>query len=678
MSFSHTHLRWFLLFFILGLSSTGTSGVETSPQSSERLDNALINFIKDNDIDESKIVGVNVRRLTLHHTNRSLESAKFIDSQTNQSYTITFDEQGNPVELAPLLLNERAARRQLTGVIEPSLATKLQSRANSDTRLPVTIHVKMHQPATPPILQLADQFHDPDTGFVDLRSAASGMSDVEVDEFIRTTRLEQRQRLQREIQPLAARLATLGIDVSPLQYSPSVHTFLSGPQAQQISRWPDVAQITSPYFYLPQLDVAGPNVGSWRAHTIYNATGKNIKVAVVEVGGLIEVANPYLGTVVQDKRFVCQDVCQPRCHSTAIAGVINSRHPVYRGIAPDATVWAGGSCAGVSNEIKLSAAAALNWGADVINMSIGAYSGDHLDDLDSYVDQLSWSNVITIVAAAGNKRLGVDDVFITSPGKAYNTVTVGAFLQGFNFSWDDDDVHPGSLAGDPFSLYGDREEPEMVAPGMQMLGPSAHPPWLSYASGGSSLAAAVVTGTVGLMLQKDPALRILQPPAVRAILLATAVNNIEGSRRLSERDGAGGVVTERAVQVAGDVYGTWGAVLPFGNQERLILKEPAYYKGLRVRVAVSWVVDPFSESYPDLPPTDYDLHVRDPAGKYVASSTSYDNNYEIVDFVPEVTGKYQLELRASRIERYQTWVAWAYHFVYPHERTFGGGGAPRR
>src|SRR5204862_205804 len=77
--------------------------------------------------------------------------------------------------------------------------------------------------------------------------------------------------------------------------------------------------------------------------------------------------------------------------------------------------------------------------------------------------------------------------------------------------------------------------------------PQRHP-WLDSRDG-TSMAAAMVSGAAALVMERAPWLKG-SPEAVRALLIATAVHNLAGDRRLSDKDGTGGLSVDRADEVA--------------------------------------------------------------------------------------------------------------------------------
>jgi hypothetical protein len=74
--------------------------------------------------------------------------------------------------------------------------------------------------------------------------------------------------------------------------------------------------------------------------------------------------------------------------------------------------------------------------------------------------------------------------------------------------------------------------------------------------------------------------------------------------------------------------------------------------GQRVRIAISWwaTADGPPNYTNDKLDFDFDLKVKNPSGVYFtnSTSTSYDNNYELVDLEVSQTGTYTIEV-------YNTW-----------------------
>lgn len=227
----------------------------------------------------------------------------------------------------------------------------------------------------------------------------------------------------------------------------------------------------------------------------------------------------------------------------------------------------------------------------------------------------------------------------------YNVIAVGAFDDnntGSNLS--DDSMATWSSYIDPSSTYMDREKPELVAPGVNIETTFDAWPWITNPPGvsGTSFATPHVSGAANVLMNRDATLTTW-PEAVKSILMTTAYHNLEGSSRLSEYDGAGGISLGSAYYLTANTNNWHVYTLTPSNFNPSFGPIHFYaYKGQRVRAAISWAVDPNYSGYPDRPGVDLDLSVYTPSCSGTcyakAYSTSFDNNYEIVDFVASVSG----------------------------------------
>jgi hypothetical protein len=370
-----------------------------------------------------------------------------------------------------------------------------------------------------------------------------------------------------------------------------------------------------------------------------------VQVAEIEVGGRINTANPFLAGITQDLTFSC-----PSFHATAVAGMIRSTQSPETGVAPAVNLWIGGSCRGNSIEIQDRSTAASVWGARVFNLSFGAATGGALIDLDRYYDNLTINQFRTVIPAAGNSG---NNGFVASPGTAYNVITVGAYDEATNL------MATFSSGIDPGSTHADREKPEVAAPGVDFLSTTDSSPWIGNVGSGTSYAAPMTTGTVALMMQRNPTLQVW-PEGIRAILMATG-SNIEGASRLSELDGAGGIRADAADNVSHGVGGTWNGIGYSCNAApTTVVGTMSLGRDQAVRVAISFDTDPNYVSYGTQPSADLDLIIRDPSGVVVATSASFDNTYEIAGFITSVTGNYTIEVAKFRCDLSPRFLAYAF------------------
>lgn len=234
---------------------------------------------------------------------------------------------------------------------------------------------------------------------------------------------------------------------------------------------------------------------------------------------------------------------------------------------------------------------------------------------------------------------------------------VGSFNNDNTSTWADDTMSTFSNWHNPVSSNFDREKPEVVSVGekLKMWG------WNDSEElnrQGTSLAAPQVAGLGALLVKKNPSLSIW-PEASRAIIMASAIHNIEGptgiNPNIDAKDGAGAIVADQAVAVASlkalntmtcAVSCWWGESVASIPRNGNGLKRHFFAQsGQRVRIAIAWwaIADalPYSNDTLD---TDLQLWVIAPSNSPVVASSSRDNNYELVDFVAPETGVYRISL----------------------------------
>jgi serine protease AprX len=265
-------------------------------------------------------------------------------------------------------------------------------------------------------------------------------------------------------------------------------------------------------------------------------------------------------------------------HGTHVAGIIAGSgydsEGARKGIAPGASlvvlkVLDGGGDGYISNVI-----AAINYAVDrradfnlrVLNLSVaaGVYESYTTDPLTLACKRAVDAGLV-VVTSSGN--FGRDSEGrtqyggITAPGNAPWVITVGASAHHGTADRGDDTVAPFTSRGP--SAIDATPKPDIVAPGVgiesladsssllftarpsaRLWGtlPTASEPYLSMT--GSSMASPVVSGTIALMLEANPA---LTPNLVKAILQYTAEERSAYSHLVQ---GAGFLNARGAVQLA--------------------------------------------------------------------------------------------------------------------------------
>lgn len=414
--------------------------------------------------------------------------------------------------------------------------------------------------------------------------------------------------------------------------------------------------------YQNELDVSVPAIDAGTVWT-RGFNGLGITVAVIESGGIY-----YGHDNLADGRYCHPGSPNIGFHPSGVAGVIASTHGIYRGVAFGAPAILSGNAGDLLQDANAIVCTewAMDQGARLINYSFGVDSTSALVGLDRYVDYIVRHVYVTIVKSAGNigSTCSAPDNNVTSPGKGWNIITVGGYDDKKTVNNADDVMSNTSCYGNPASGHGDREKPEVSAPGMDIKTTSCTGPSdCTGSESGTSFAAPHVVGCATLMMDRDVSLGNW-PESIKAVLMASAVVNLEGSTRLSDRDGAGGIECDSADDVIRGASGEeWhGTLVKTGFPKH----HPFFVKaGQTVRVALAWNSLTGAISGSPSPTTDFlnadlDLFVISPSGALIASSNSFDNANEIVEFKASETGAYIARIFAYRFDGTEEYLALAW------------------
>jgi hypothetical protein len=454
------------------------------------------------------------------------------------------------------------------------------------------------------------------------------------------------------IAPLAAELRAQGHTVTEFTGMPALSTLLTGSEIEKLAGHSLVAEI----FLIEaegraESDVAVatdrvPQV--WRKG--YDGTG--VKIAILEAGNINQTARNCLTvSATRDPGMASND------HKSRVAAIAACSNVTLPGVAKGASVLdAGFDDSGNNQQDNERFTEAMVWAAqtqiaDVINISYLFDSTSNLHFTVRVVDYWARSEKMTIVKSAGNigQNNGVTNV--TSPGKGWNVIAVGRASDQNTASWSDDTLDGDSAYINPATGV---EKPELAAPGTNINTVVGQP------ASGTSYAAPQVTGVAALLMHRNADLKD-QPSAIKAILMASAVHNLEGNRTLSGSDGAGAIDAALADEIA-QQQGAAGTACsqPCWWQKNTTswdpsFSNPLYYtfaaiRGERIRVAIAWLSNADGPVYNYNSDTLYDnfeLKVLQPTGQglfEVTSSLSLYNNFEIVEFTAPDTSQYQIEV----------------------------------
>ncbi|GAA1513074.1 S8 family serine peptidase [Kribbella lupini] len=250
------------------------------------------------------------------------------------------------------------------------------------------------------------------------------------------------------------------------------------------------------------LDRSVPQIGAptaWRS----GYTGTGATVAVLDTG--IDTSHPDLaGQVKAAKNFVGDTPGDQIGHGTHVASTIAGTGKAsagrYRGVAPGAKLLDAKICEGRGcRESAILAAmewAAVEQGADVVNLSLGSPDTPGIDPVEAAVNTLTARTGALFVVAAGNS--GPFGRTVGSPASADAALAVGAvdrYDELASFSSRGPRVGDGAV------------KPDVTAPGVDITAAlaNARPGGPAYTmKSGTSMATPHVSGAAALLVQRRP------------------------------------------------------------------------------------------------------------------------------------------------------------------------------
>ncbi|MBQ9912913.1 MAG: S8 family serine peptidase [Clostridia bacterium] len=352
-------------------------------------------------------------------------------------------------------------------------------------------------------------------------------------------------------------------------------------------------------------------------------TGEGVNIGVLESGGICDKESSYLDDVTI---FV-----DPNCdkketeHATVITALIAS-------IAPDANFY-------VSDNL----ASALSWfieqGCDVVNCSFGypntIENGDvfvydsskaiYRYNIDGLYDYQIKANFINVVTSAGNVKNDNTKInynpygHITSPGLAYSAITVGGLdcslgLLGYDLEHD---------SGSCYVATNNSTKPEVSAIMETTL------PWGGDYYYGTSVSAAQVTACIALLCEKDAGF-VWYPDMAKATVIGSAKEiddhtNISNSY-FDDETGAGCISYVNMNKAVDRNH-----IINVNQPNSIISSDTmSLSKNVVLQAGLSW--SPQVDIYDNICYiTNYDIHVYDPDGNLVCTSTLGSNS--TVEFI---------------------------------------------
>ncbi|MEJ2211399.1 MAG: S8 family serine peptidase, partial [Anaerolineae bacterium] len=335
-------------------------------------------------------------------------------------------------DISALMAAEAQAHQDHYGKMERALFRRLQMLEDDDL-LPVAVWM-----AAQPGKTLADQQHTAFTilaaKYPEAEAALETMGkpmDVDDPGLARLIYAEYTELLDAEArlrtQSLITELEHQGFAITAYEGIPSFAVALPKSVIVELSQREDVSSIAlTEATKQPDMDSAAPTV---LAPVVWGRgyEGSNVTLGILDIGNVDP--NNTLLNLSPTSRPGAQGIFD---HATETASAAASFHGTYTGIAPDATILSVGEDGTQADEIL-----ALQWafdeGAQIINNSGGFEEDTDMHWTDRAFDYWTRERYRRVVKSSGNN--GGGQYHLTSPGKAWNVLTVGGIEDNNTATW---------------------------------------------------------------------------------------------------------------------------------------------------------------------------------------------------------------------------------------------------
>lgn len=469
-------------------------------------------------------------------------------------------------------------------------------------------------------------------------------SQQDLDIEIKSLKEDNLDNLNRVVYDLQVNfLSRHGIPQRDLAYTspiaPLVYVDLPKSRILEIIQQDDIDTIYGPNRNHDCMNVAKPTQKADIVDNWFGYDGSGIDLAIVE-DSRVDFTNNFLNNGVTR---VAGDSNVDN-HATACAGMVASLHTTHQGIAQGANIFSANGTSYDDSDMS----AAMDWAAvtqnvDIMNNSWGGNNySDDLNQHDRHLDYIVRHNACTVVVAAGNSGSAAGH-YVGSPAKAYNVITVGNYDDDGTLTWNDDTMSNSSSYNNPSTGC---EKPEIAASGTSITSTLMGATSVGDAGSGTSYAAPMVSGAAAQLMERNSTLKTW-PEAIKAILMATALNNIEGGSTLSSKDGSGGLDIRAAFKLVDE--GWFDTRILYSSSFPVSYNIYAH-KGETVRAVIAWDSKASSDFSTDTLEADLDVRIYKPDGSYLTGSFSSHNSYEIVSFYASETGDYELRINDHRFD----------------------------
>ena len=600
-------------------------------------------------------------------TGRTIWQGKILDRASHQVYMVGIDEAGQIVDPETIKQAEEDAAFQQYGKLEPALYDRLQTLGDEDR---VKVSIWLSGVDEQQIMNsIAARY--PEAKLLGHRPSKE--TDMGLYSQIEAEMMAAKKQAYLAIEgSVIAFLEARGFSV--IGASQSAPLIFAELPKRVILELVDRIDVSAIYLSKTAHLTLESAIRTDRAQSVWQRgiTGSDRRVAVIENNGVDFGHNALVDGLYYNPDN--PNIWGEDGHATHVAGAIASTDETRRGVAygGPGLLSANASSFGISDII-----AATEWAigegpntrgeylspsdkAWVLNNSWAQNSYGTIDAYARYYDHVVYHHFRTVVAGTGN-----DGTWVKSPALAYNVIAVGAIDDSNTSSWSDDQMWSFSDHENPGAPWGDREKPEVVAVGVDVTTTHPNNGWATVP--GTSVAAPQVSGLASLLIQRKDTLRAW-PEAIKAIMMASAVHNIENPSvpipgdGIDDRDGAGAIDAALADTIAKNGWYMADWLLPPPPANGYFIFEAL--AGEKVRVVIVWDSHPDNNHPPSTDPlkSNLDLLVYKPGDPNtpIAYSVSSDNNYEIVEFTAPQTGEYTIEVAKITFEDPSEWltVAW--------------------
>jgi hypothetical protein len=570
---------------------------------------------------------------------------KFVDRKSGKIVSITLGKDLKEIDENPIIAQERELFIKKFAKIEPALFDTLQ-KVKDTQKIRVALWL--------PLDKISMNGRGRTPAEMDMKKIEATFTDrIKMQSEIIS---KQQKMLIRNLKDMEAKILYIS------SYAPLIYCELTGDQINKISGYKFVTHIDLGRTYKEEHDSSIPTLRANIAHT-RGIKGNGVAIAICENDNVIGT-NPNLNVVATKRASLANSA-----HAAHTAGDAACSDSTFPGVAPEADIYSAGADSWDDDDIMEAIEWAISQGVRIINCSFGSDTDLDMDVLDRYFDYLVRNNWITITKSAGNR--GNSDGDVTSPGLAWNIITVGGINDKGNDNWADDVMYGASSFNNPKSTHGDREKPEVCAVGENVRSTTLASPWIQAAPGGSgtSYAAPMVAGAAAIIIERNWALGYW-PEIVKAIVMSGATHNIEGAQRLSNKDGAGAINVDLIDRVTrdGQYFGRQLYKSDFNTGGTYTILIPYIKVGDRIKTVLCW--DSYASRfsllwftfYFDMLGSDFDLALYAPDNSYVGGSYSWDNTFEIIDISAKQNGTYTLKILKYRMDVDWEWVgvAWSH------------------